>query len=91
MSRALDVFDAAAGGQPVLRQTDAAVAQVGADLLVLDAIEAVVLEQLGQALRALRRLRRARQQTVEQAVHHARKLGRGAAGGAELIEFSAPR
>ena len=68
----LHVFDAAAGRQAVLRQADAAAAQIGADLLVLRAVEAVPFEQRGQALRGVRCIvRGARQQVVEQVLHHA--------------------
>ena len=45
-----DIFDAAGGRQAVLRQADAAGAQVGLDLLVLHAVEAVSFEQRFQAV-----------------------------------------
>ena len=62
----LDIRRSAAGGKAVLRQADAAGAQVGADLLVLHAVEAVAIEQLGQAAAfARRRLRLLGQQRVE--------------------------
>ena len=66
--------------QAILRQTDAAGAQVGLDLLVLHAVEPVRFEQRFQALGAVRLLiLRARQQVVEEILHHAGEIfhGRG--------------
>ena len=60
-SLVLHVLDDRAGGQPVLGQADAAVFEVGADLLVLDAVKAVLLEQArpGSGRRRLRLCRAA--------------------------------
>ena len=70
-SRVLHVLDVGAGGQAVLRQADAAVLQIVANLLVLHAVEAVLFEQFGQALLpAVLRLQ-PRQQAVKQGLHHA--------------------
>ena len=74
------IFDVARDRQTILRQTNAAGAQVGLDLLVLHAVEAVGFEQCFQALGAVRLLvLRARQQVVEEIVHHAGEIfdGRG--------------
>ena len=43
-----DVFDGGVGGEAVLRETDAAIAEVGADLFVLGGVKAVVGEQGAQ-------------------------------------------
>ena len=44
------ILDGAADGQPVLGQADTPAAQVGLDLRMLRAVEAVLIEQRGQAL-----------------------------------------
>ena len=48
--RVVHVLDIGAGGQAVLREADAAVFQIVANLLVLHAVEAVLFEQFGEAL-----------------------------------------
>ena len=76
--------------QAILRQADAAGAQIGLDLLVLHAVEPVGFEQCFQALGAVRLLiLRARQQVVEEVLHHAGEVFHGAAGGGEALEFRA--
>ncbi len=48
--RILHVLDVGAGGQTVLRQANAAVFQIVANLLMLHAVKAVLFEQFRQAL-----------------------------------------
>ena len=56
----LDVANVGARRQTILRQADAAVAQIGADLLVLHAIEAQLVERLSRACASARRRHRPR-------------------------------
>ena len=71
-SAVVHVFDAAADRQTVLCQTDAAAPQVGLDLLMLHAVEAVPVEQCRKTLRGLRSIAGgARQHVIEQVLHHA--------------------
>ena len=72
----LHVLDHRAGGQAVLRQADPALLQIGADLLVLHAVKAVLLPAARQVIGRLRFRFAARQHDVEQRLHHAAQLGR---------------
>jgi hypothetical protein len=66
------VFDAAGGGETVLRQTDAAATQIGLDLLVLRGVEPVALEQRFETLGGIGGgVRGAREHVIEQVLHHA--------------------
>ena len=70
------VLDAAGDRQAILRQADAAGAQIGLDLLVLRAVEAVGLRAArpGFCAAASPSILRARQQVVEEVLHHAGEL-----------------
>ena len=66
------IFDAATRRKAVLRQADAAAAQIGLNLLVLHAVESVSFQKALEALRPVGfLLLAARQQVVEQVLHHA--------------------
>ncbi len=86
-----DVLDHRARRQAVLGQADAAVAQVGADLLVLGAVEAVLLQELGEGALALGLAPGPRQEGVEERLDHPAQLRPAPAGGPELVELGAPR
>ena len=86
-----DVFDPGSGGKQVLRETDAAAAQVGLNLFVLPAVEAVGIEErLQTPRRASGQCLVARQQIIEKALYHAGKFWNGAARGGESFQFAAP-
>ena len=63
--------------------------EVGADLLVLDAVEAVLAEELLEVGGAGEALFVVGQQAIEERVHHAGERGLIAARLAEEVEFSA--
>ena len=85
------IFDVAGDRQAILRETNAAGMQIGLDLLVLHAIEPVGFEQCFERQRRgpSAPVLRARQQVVEEIVHHAGEIVRGAAGGGEAFELGA--
>ena len=82
------ILNDGAGRQAILRQTDAALLQVRADLLVLGAIEAVFFEQPRQRWFIPRLSLAAWQHDIEQGLHHAAQLRPGATGRAKLVQFS---
>jgi hypothetical protein len=71
----LRIADVGVHGQAVLRQADAAVFQVGADLLVLRPVKAVLFEQLSQALPGAGVVFEAGQETVKQGLDQAAEFG----------------
>ena len=84
------VFDAAARRKAVLRQADAAAAQVGLDLLVLHAVEPVSFQKALEALRPVGfLLLAARQQVVEQVLDHAGEFRHRAARRGEPVQLRA--
>ena len=87
--RVLHVLDVGAGGQAVLRDANAAIFQIVANLFVLHAVEAVLFEQLREAVLAAVPGFQPGQQAVEQSLHHAGKFRPRAAGGAEAVQFRA--
>src|SRR5204863_2753057 len=80
------ILDDGIGGQAILREADAAVAEGGADLLVSFAVEAVFGEQFIERALAGFLLAEARKQGIEEFLHHAAQLGPRAAGGGETIQ-----
>ena len=83
------ILDRGAHRQPVLRQADAPAAQVGADLLVLHAVEAVGVEQRRERLLAAILAVALRQQAVEERLHHAGQRRLRACGCAKGIQLGA--
>ncbi len=84
------VLDRCTGCQAILRETDAAGAQVGLDLLVLSAVEAVAVEQFVQASGLASAGRGGvGNQVIEELLHGARELGQIADGLTEAIELGA--
>ena len=79
--------DIGAGRQAILRQTDAAIAQRGPNLLVLHAVEAVFGQDCLQAAAAGLILACSGQQPVEEDRHHAGEIGMCATGRAETIQI----
>ena len=85
----VDVGNAAGGGKAILRQTDAPVAQVRLNLLVLHAVKSVSIQQRFQALRGIGFLRALRNEMLKDALHHPLKFRDSVAGGGEALEFQA--
>lgn len=85
----MDIFDGGIGAEAVLGEADATVAEVGPDLFVLGAVEAVIGEELGEGWGGVGALGGAGQEGIEKGLDHARQLGLGAAGGGEAVEFGA--
>ena len=88
-SASLHVLDFGAGGQTVLREADAATSQIIADLLMLEAVEAVLFEQFRQALPGSLSDSCRGQQAIEQRLHHAGQFRARPAGGAEFVQLRA--
>ena len=85
----LHILDARVGAEAVLREADAAVLHVGADLLVLGAIESVLFEQIVKRCVAGSIGLAAWHERIEKGLHHAAEFGFGAAGSAELVQLGA--
>ena len=78
-----------AGRQSVLRKADAAFLQVGADLLVLRAIEPMFVQQRGEGRAGGGLGFAAREQRVEERLHDPAQLGPGPAGCPKFVQLGA--